>query len=375
MPCLTDPTCTCRLLSSSWTPEHPAVGQQTHSASDATAGDRHTTAITRQLGRNAASDVDTALKGLAEGLQATVDTVEVTDTLAAGNPNGTVTLYAASHEHYVTQDTQGGHTEHVPGEAWDWKAYTFTTTNSTPIMTGTTDAAALISPLSPDEPDTAQPPSQATGTSDETDEDGTDAASHPSALFTPQVPHLAQPTSLTTTTSPTASGEQLKAISDYAWKYAYAYERFPNNDCTNYASSALHYAGRIRFQRTGHAAMHPVVGHYPDDTNWFIQWNIFGQMGYLDSWSAAKHNWHWQVIPDAPRSTHPADARTGYLIYTNWSGKGNPPSAGIGHVGIVTKKGTGNHLWISQHTPGRRNVPLYRSDQGKGSRGKARNHT
>ncbi|MFT8330402.1 DNRLRE domain-containing protein [Bifidobacterium psychraerophilum] len=345
------------------------------SQADATHNDSQIDSITNQLGKTAASDVNIALDGLSDGQQATQDTVTLDKSLASKNSDGSVTVYAASHETYTTRDESDGTT--VPAGASDWTAYTFDTSGTTPLITETIDASSLLMPLSPEDMDTAQPPSLANATSED-DQNGDASANDKDAVadtagtgILGQKEFSVRSAALATTGKPTkhfvANNSQLKAIVKYAHANVHAAELFAPDDCTNFVSNAL-FSARFHNQISGTSARVKSLlpGHHNDINSWYIYYYQSGlhirQWSWSSSWSSAHANWQWQVIQDAPRSTHPADAKAGDIIYANWNGN---KTSGIGHAGIVTVKGPGNHLYITQHSAQRENEPLYRADQTK----------
>ena len=343
------------------------VSGSTQSQADATSGDSQADSITSQLGKSAASDVNTALEGLSEDQQATDDTTNVDESLVSANTDGTVTVYAASHENYITQDTSDG--SNVSSATSDWTAYTFNTSGSTPIMTGTIDANALLLPLSQADVDTAQPPSQANATSSDDATDSTTDTTTNTTTSTVTQTAFTKATSSTHVSRSVASTKRLQKIAAWARNNVKKVKDDFGEDCTNFVSKALYYGGGFRMIKPSGII---VPTHIDTNTHhWFSIWTgrtftikhkTYNYSARSSSWSVAVDSFRWQVIENAPRSSHPCDAQVGDIIYVNWYGTS---STNIGHAGIVTGFRITNgkiHLYISQHSNDARDEPLYRYD-------------
>lgn len=146
-------------------------------------------------------------------------------------------------------------------------------------------------------------------------------------------------------------GTNYKAMSDYATKWANRYNpnysQYPD-DCTNFVSQAL---------RAGNwPLVEASIFQYTDDHKW--DYNILG-LEDTYSWTGAKHLENFTRLSN--RTTHLGNiwnGRLGDLLFTDWD-PNDKPDGHIDHVMMVTGYDAATNMpFVSQHTPGHRNIPL-----------------
>ena len=161
----------------------------------------------------------------------------------------------------------------------------------------------------------------------------------------------------TPATATSTSGAQVAAAPAYsksgavAWALANVngtYNAF-SDDCTDFVSRALAQGGGYPFSYTPSV----ILTDSTNDHYWYYFTEKFGRH-YSHSWSVAHDLYVHLVDVKAQRITNPKNAQPGDVIFANWKGTS---SAGISHVGIITKMSNGVPL-ITQHSPSQKNVSL-----------------
>ncbi|MCG7209449.1 DNRLRE domain-containing protein [Streptomyces arenae] len=317
----------------------------TYSTSTAAlASDSYSTYVSTWLGYESAADVGVHTAESANSESETSDTTTLSNSLAALSADGSmVTVYTTADETFTTVDTKNGTTDTTPGEAIDQDAYSFSVTGTVPQISQAADADALVKPVTAASEITAYSASL----------DGTPAGT-PSALATDS--STGYFTAGTETVS--ASGGHWANLSGVvAWAnkwYDGTYNGF-SDDCTDFASRALHYGGKLN-ENT------PSVppAHHSDDHYWFQSHGLFGATTSY-SWAGAYHQANFQNIEGSYFYSYALDASPGDLIFANWSGGS---FSGISHTGVVVKNHGGN-LYIDQHSNTRHNEPLLKEGSQK----------
>jgi Putative amidase domain len=90
-----------------------------------------------------------------------------------------------------------------------------------------------------------------------------------------------------------------------------------------------------------------------NDHHWYYFTEEFGRP-YSHSWNVAPDLYVRLADTKAQRITNPKNAQPGDVIFAHWKGTS---SAGISHVGIITRMSDGIPL-ITQHSPSQKNVSL-----------------
>jgi hypothetical protein len=125
---------------------------------------------------------------------------------------------------------------------------------------------------------------------------------------------------------------------------------FNDDDCTDFASRAMHFGGLLQED----VPFSPLLQH-TDDRYWFrVLDGFFTENSY--SWGGAKHlahhfhliKSHWLVNAQSLRNslTVPTSVKPGDIIFANWTGAA---FNGISHTGIITSINNGVPM-ITQHS-------------------------
>jgi hypothetical protein len=152
------------------------------------------------------------------------------------------------------------------------------------------------------------------------------------------------------------------AAADYARQYAFNanpdYIIFGGTDCTNFVSQGLNAGG-----------VPQAYGWYRSEDVWFYSCSVFGQTRATASWtwSKAKLLYNYLLfhtgatdfwINDYPEGHNPG-LWPGDVVFADWDGpNGHQPDTQIDHAMFVTGRDTQGNLYISQHSPSRRDQPL-----------------
>ncbi len=311
----------------------------------ALSGDSYGNEVSTWLGYEGDADSGVHTVEAANDESETDDSTTLSNSLAGLSPDGTtVTVYTTADETFTTTDTKTGATDTVPGEEIDQDAYTFSVAGSTPQISQEADADALVKPLT-----TASEITACSAALDGTPTDTpTEVATDPDTGYF----------SAGTEVVPNSSGGHYAKLSGVvAWANKWltgTYNGF-SNDCTDFASRAIHYGG-------GLAENTPSIppAHHTDDHYWFQSHGAFGATTSY-SWSGAYHQADFQHIEGSFFYSYAGVADPGDLIFANWTGSS---FTGIDHTGVIVKNDDGN-LFIDQHSNTERGIPLYKDGTRK----------
>lgn len=153
------------------------------------------------------------------------------------------------------------------------------------------------------------------------------------------------------------------AAVNYAKQYAMnanpEYIIFGGTDCTNFTSQSL-YAGGVP----------QVLGWYRSEDVWFYSCSVFGQTRATASWTWSKASMLYNYLLTHASATqywvnqYPEGVNPGLwpgdVIFADWDAADGThhPDTIIDHAMFVTGRDTQGNLYISQHSPSRRDQPL-----------------
>ena len=310
----------------------------------ALASDSYSAYVSTWLGYESTADAGVHTAEAANSESETSDTTTLSNSLAALSADGgTVTVYTTADETFTTVDTKTGTTDTIPGEAIDQDAYTFSVTGTVPQISQAADADALVKPVTAASEITAYSATL----------DGTPASTSSALTTDSSTGYL---TAGTETVS-SSGGHRANLSGVVAWAnkwYRGTYNGF-SDDCTDFASRAIHYGGKLNENTP---SVPPL--HHSDDHYWFQSHGTFGATTSY-SWAGAYHQANFQSIEGSYFYHYAQDVVPGDLIFANWSGSS---ASGISHTGVVVKNDGGN-IYIDQHSNTRHNEPLYKDGSQK----------
>ena len=153
------------------------------------------------------------------------------------------------------------------------------------------------------------------------------------------------------------------AAVNYAKQYSMnanpAYIIFGGTDCTNFVSQSLNAGG-----------VPQVYGWYRSEDVWFYSCSVFGQTRATASWTWSKASMLYNYFLTHASATqywvnhYPEGASPGLwpgdIIFADWDAADGThhPDTIIDHAMFVTGRDTAGNLYISQHSPSRRDQPL-----------------
>ncbi len=324
---------------------------QSATASSALSADSMASADSTQLSDENLADSVPAVLMAAHGQQDTNDTTTLSNTLAMAGPGGIVTVYSTADETYTTVDTSTGTAVSIPGEAVTNYLFTYSTSGGTPQLTGYVNADAALTQVGPGEMPTATslaldgPPPSGGPAPVATDSSGnfisgSDSTSAPCISATTGGHHGGY-------LCPNRTNEVTWAL-----KNAFGSNNGFGDDCTDFASRALHIGGGLKLD------LAPIPWDPTEQRNDAYWYQVHYAIGTFNSfsWSVAQRLANFFDLQGSYFLKYASNAQPGYDIFASWKGQGY---FDINHAGIITVvNGTG--IYITQHTYDRKNESLYR---------------
>jgi Putative amidase domain/Fibronectin type III domain len=306
---------------------------QYSTATGAVSGDSESSMISTQLAAEQSTDTifasDLASQDVAESSAA--DTLA--NTLTVPVAGGGTQVYTTDALTYNTLTAAGtGSQQSVPSEQVTDYLFTISSGGS-PQITGYIDADAVTYQVA--------------------DEDNTDATStslndNPGTTFPPGYTTPA-PAVSGGTNEVVSSGVNLNGVSSWAYDNWNGTNNGYGDDCTDFASRALHFGG----SDPENEGWDPPIDHTDDD--YWYRATFDGITVATYSWAAAYHLADHLNLNGSYYRAYWNYATPGDIIFANWSSNS---FTGISHTGVITKMSNGLPF-ITQHTNDARNISLY----------------
>jgi hypothetical protein len=321
------------------------------SASGADAGDSESSEFSTWLGYEAPPDMSVDADESANAESDTADSTTLSDTLVSLSPSGSlVTVYTVANENFTTVDASSGTSTSIPGSMSTPVAYTFQLGGTTPAVDQQADADALVDPVTSQTGDTAFSAAI----------DGTEAPSaEPTSVAMSSATSFA---SGTATAASQSGGTKANLGGIVSWANSNATSKNDDgysDDCTDFASRALHYGGGL----PENPPWDPPAVH-TNDAYWFRDSGTFGTTATY-SWGGAFNNSDFEFKQGADFLSYQSQAKAGDIIWVDWVGgdwrgcSSTTHGNCMDHTGIIADV-TSKNIYIDQHTPNVRNVPLYK---------------
>ncbi|MGC1405227.1 MAG: amidase domain-containing protein, partial [Candidatus Dormiibacterota bacterium] len=317
-----------------------ALQMGTHPTAEAvTASDSQRSLIAGWLTNQAPGYTAMAAYATANHQQDVNDQTKLSNVLVSSDPTGsTVNVYATATETFTTVDTKTSIRRSIPGSQVDNVDYSFST-GASPAVINYTDANAVLVPVSLGDSSTAHSTALDASPSKvpapvATNPAGTGFATTPSGLAVPMVNY-----------------GNLTGIANWANANWNGTNNGFSNDCTDFASRAMHYGGGM----PENVAVDPLL-QKSNDAYWYQYTYWYGLTVESYSWAGAYDLANYEAGQGAYFYSYIDQVQPGDIIWANWTGSN---ASGISHTGVVVANYQGN-LYIDQHTYNRYYEPLYK---------------